>query len=44
MSECWCPHPRLPDRRGVYLEDAADNEAISDYVVRILRSVEVPIL
>jgi len=26
MSECWCPHPRLPDRRGVYLEDAADNE------------------
>jgi hypothetical protein len=25
-------HPRLPDRRGVYLEDAADNEAISDYV------------
>jgi hypothetical protein len=22
----------LPDRRGVHLEDAADNEAISDYV------------
>jgi hypothetical protein len=30
------PHPRLPHRRGVGLEDAADDDAIRDHVEVVL--------
>jgi hypothetical protein len=36
VAERECPHPRRSFRRGVYLEDAADDSAIGEHVVVVV--------
>jgi hypothetical protein len=36
MQEGERPHPRVPDRRGVCLEDAADYDAFGEHVKVVL--------